>query len=278
MSSVNVLNLKMESRNIVTIDLVEQIKKNLNQDNIIQILREHFSPDHYFNYDMMGFNDLSLEEAIENMEVFSGFDLIRDELKILSNGKLLIEPDGIEFRHNDDFEICLILMSIGIQIGGWSKGSYRQWSEDDGEIFKYCVFDYDIDGLIYHSRYEEIEAEIKEDGIDWDREKIVDHENFLSIIEPGWDREKFKDCIEENIDIFFEFLKYYYLGDEIIAEVFENKQKNATTKYLAEIQNSNIEITDLIDNQVKLKYAFERSGLIRGKKDKNGNYKWRVVG
>ena len=81
----------------------------------------------------------------------------------------------------------------------------------------------------------------------------------------------------KTLDIFFEFLKYYYLGDEIIAEVSENKQKNATTKYLAEIQNSNIEITDLIDNQVKLKYAFERSGLIRGKRDANGNFVWRVL-
>ena len=60
---------------------------------------------------------------------------------------------------------------------------------------------------------------------------------------------------------------------EIIAEVFKVEDT-----YRARIKDTDKDITSLVDNQAKLKYAFERSGLIRGKKDKDGNYKWRVMG
>jgi len=62
------------------------------------------------------------------------------------------------------------------------------------------------------------------------------------------------------------------LPDEIIAEVFKDG-----ANYQAKIKDTETDITDLIDNPAKLKYAFERSGLVRGKKDKNGNYIWRVM-
>ncbi len=60
---------------------------------------------------------------------------------------------------------------------------------------------------------------------------------------------------------------------DIIAEVF--KVENT---YRARKKGTDEDITDIINNTAKLKYAYERSGLIRGKKDKTGNYIWRVMG
>ncbi len=60
---------------------------------------------------------------------------------------------------------------------------------------------------------------------------------------------------------------------EIIAEVLKTDDS-----YSAKMDNTDEDITELIDNQAKLKYAYEHSGFVRGKKDKDGNYKWRVMG
>ena len=125
MSNVNVFNLEMESKNLVSVDLLKRIRKDLTQDKIIQILKEHFPAKHNFDYDVMGFNSLMLEEAIQNIRVFYSLDWIKDDLKISKDKKLQIKKNPIEFRRNDDFEICLVLMSIGLQIGGWSRGSWR---------------------------------------------------------------------------------------------------------------------------------------------------------
>ena len=85
---------------------------------------------------------------------------------------------------------------------GGQEGAGGSWSEDDGEIFRHCVFNYDLDGLIYHSRYKYSEVEITDDGINWDNEKLVDDANYLVIKEPSWDREKFKDIIIDNANYF----------------------------------------------------------------------------
>jgi len=61
------------------------------------------------------------------------------------------------------------------------------------------------------------------------------------------------------------------LPDEIIAEVYK-KGKN----FGAKIEGTDKDITKLIDNIPKLKYAYERSGFIIGKKDSDGTYKWRA--
>ncbi len=62
-------------------------------------------------------------------------------------------------------------------------------------------------------------------------------------------------------------------GEEIIAEVYKEGGI-----YRAKIKGTDKDVTDLIDNQPKLKYAYERSKLVRGKKDGSGNYNWRVIG
>ena len=61
------------------------------------------------------------------------------------------------------------------------------------------------------------------------------------------------------------------LPEIIIAEVYKKNND-----YFAKIKETDTDITILIDNTAKLKYAYEHSGLIRGKKDENGEYKWRV--
>jgi len=277
MSSVNVLNLEMESSNVVSAKSLGRLRKNLNQDSIIQILREYFPSEYYFDYDMMGFNDFSLEDVVENVKVFSRFDLIKDNLIISNTNKLQINLNGIEFRRNDDFEICMVLLIIGIKIGGWAKGSWREWTEDDGDIFKQCVFNYDIDGLIYHSSYKCIEAEINDDGINWDAQETTDEVNFLEILNPGLSTEYFEEN-DEEITAFLKYISYNFVADEIITEVFESSEKDSNRIYKAKIQGTDKEITEWIYDQAKLKYAFERSGLIRGKKDKDGDFKWRVIG
>lgn len=277
MSSVNVLNLEMESSNVVSAKSLGRLRENLNKDSIIQILREHFPTDYYFDYDMMGFSDLSLEDAVENVEVFSSFNLIKDSLIISNNNKLQINLNGIEFRRNDDFEICIILLTIGIQISGWAKGSWRGWAEDDGEVFNNCIFNYDIDGLIYHSSYKCTEAEISDEGVNFDTEEITDECNYLEILDPGLDMKYFEEN-DEEIEAFFQFIKYYLVSDEIIAKVFKSNESDSERAYLAKIKDTNKFITEWIFDQAKLKYAYEHSGLVRGKKDKDGNYKWRVMG
>jgi len=62
------------------------------------------------------------------------------------------------------------------------------------------------------------------------------------------------------------------LPDEIIVEVTK-----VADKYIAKLKDKGTDLTDLIDNQAKLKYAHERSGLVKGKKDKDGKYNWRVM-
>lgn len=62
------------------------------------------------------------------------------------------------------------------------------------------------------------------------------------------------------------------LPDEIIAEVYKDG-----INYKAKIKDTENDITDLINNPAKLKYAYERSGSIRGKKNNTGIYDWRVI-
>ena len=59
---------------------------------------------------------------------------------------------------------------------------------------------------------------------------------------------------------------------EIIAEVHKEGGN-----YRAKIRDTGKDITGMIDNPAKLKYAYERSGLVRGKRNKDGSYDWRVV-
>lgn len=63
------------------------------------------------------------------------------------------------------------------------------------------------------------------------------------------------------------------LPNEVIAEVFKSG-----ANYRAVVKGTKNDITEIIDNPAKLQYAFERSGLVKGKKDKEGNFKWRVMG
>jgi len=59
---------------------------------------------------------------------------------------------------------------------------------------------------------------------------------------------------------------------EIIAEVLKTDNS-----YSAKMDDTGEDITELINNQAKLKYAYEHSGFVRGKRDANGNFVWRVL-
>ena len=162
-------------------------------------------------------------------------------------------------------------------MGGWNKKSWRAWSQDDGDTFSQCVYKYEIDGLIYHSSYKAIEAEINDDGISWDSQKIIDEVNFLEILNPDFDIEELEE-IEDEIRAFFDFINYHLIVKEIIAEVKESSENSAKRRYRAKIQGTDKDITEWIYDQNKLKYAFEHSGLIKGKRSDEGGFSWRVIG
>lgn len=61
------------------------------------------------------------------------------------------------------------------------------------------------------------------------------------------------------------------LPDEIIAEAYKKGDN-----FHAKIQGTDTDITELINNTPKLKYAYKHLVLIKGKKDRYGNYKWRA--
>lgn len=75
-----------------------------------------------------------------------------------------------------------------------------------------------------------------------------------------------------SIKMVFETGKAPDEPQEILAEVFK-EQGN----YRARIIDSKKDITEIIDDPAKLKNAYEKSGLVRGKKNKDGGYDWRVI-
>lgn len=86
-------------------------------------------------------------------------------------------------------------------------------------------------------------------------------QNFESINK----QDKDEELLEPQVD------------DEIIAEVTKNPDSHSPRQYIAKVRGTDEDITDLIYNQPKLRYAYERSGLVRGKKSKEGIYIWRVI-
>jgi len=75
-----------------------------------------------------------------------------------------------------------------------------------------------------------------------------------------------------SIKMVFETGKEPELPQEIIAEVFKEHGN-----YRARIIESKKDITEMIDDPAKLKNAYDKSGLIRGKKNKEGGYDWRII-
>ena len=58
MSEVNVLNMEMESADIVSKSNAAKILKNFNFESISAILSQHYPSDYTFNYDMWNYDDI----------------------------------------------------------------------------------------------------------------------------------------------------------------------------------------------------------------------------
>lgn len=261
MSNLNIINIEMESCEIVSDFQFSKIKKLVNFKDISKILVEHYPSDYCFNYDMFDFSDFTFSEAIETLRLNGPFTEIKSAITKSESGKLKIVIEGMEFKKNNDFEFCLVLAAIGIKIGGWTKQSWRNLALDDGEILSQCLFKYEIDGLIYHSRYVWTQAEITEDGVNYDTEELQEDISFLV-------------NNEEEIELFFEFLKYNYIKNEIIIKLNKNTEKKTKLKFVAKIDGTDIDITWVINDQDKLKRAFERSKSIICRKIENEDTKW----
>lgn len=62
------------------------------------------------------------------------------------------------------------------------------------------------------------------------------------------------------------------MQDEIIAEI-----KKVNNKIIAVNYADGKNVTDLVANEKKLVYGYERSGFIKGTRNSSGNYDWRVM-
>ncbi len=105
-----------------------------------------------------------------------------------------------------------------------------------------------------------------------DKVNIVQYADHLKVMNEVARLEKVEMAPHKENQIIESKIKEADLDDEIIAEVYKE-----SSNYKARLKDTEQDITEIIDNPSKLQYAFERSGLVRGRKGADGIYVWRVI-